>query len=731
MDWEDYLFKDFTTTQAANVNVTGGGERANYFISATLNNDNGMLKKDPQNTFDNNINQLRLGIQGNVGVTLTPTTKANVRLNTQILDYSGSAAGTAAIYQGVFEAPPIMFAPVLPAQANEDYILFGNRDGGPVAGRYRNPYAEMVSGYSKKNESTLIASLDIEQDLKFLTPGLRLKGLVSFKNWATTNVIRSFTPYYFGIESYEKGPDGKYSYQYKSINRGTTALSTGTSNGGDRLLNYQLSIDYNRTFDDKHNVGAMVVYLQRDYNRNTPGDFYQTLPERNQGFAGRVTYGYDNRYMIEANFGYNGSENFEEGYRFGFFPSVAVGYNISNEAFFTPLKDIISNLKIRGSYGWVGNSSTDGRFPYLTFVNLNPAEASPPGVTNFYYFGDTWQTSRNGGIITRYGAAGARWETGIKADVGIELGLFNALNITFDYFTETRKDIFMRRQLVPAESGITGDLRPFANLGKVKNSGIDLNVEYNKAFSKDLTVSLRGSFTYAKNKILEYDEPNYSEKEQYRAYTGHHVDPHYGLIALGLFKDEADVANSPLQTFSPNLKPGDVKYKDMNEDGKIDGNDRMVIGNPKVPEIVYGFGGSVQYKGFDFSIFFQGVANTSLMMSGIHPFTSDQTTLLEYVNKNYWRQENPNPNAEYPRLIGNLDSHNNYLPSTYWLRDGSFMRLKNVELGYTYKMARLFLSGQNLLTFSPFKHWDPELGDGKGLSYPNLRVATIGLQLTF
>lgn len=722
VDWEEFLFKDLTASQSANLNVTGGGKRVTYFISATLNNDNGMLKKDSQNKFDNNINQLRMSLQGNIGVNLTATTKANVRLNAQVLDYSGSAAGTAAIYKGMFEAPPVMFAPVLPAQNGEDYTLFGNRNGGPIDGKYLNPYAQMVSGYSNKNESTMIASIDLEQDLKCITPGLKVKGLVSFKNWATTNVVRSFAPYYYGIKDYTQDANGQYSYTYESITKGSTALSTKNTNGGDRLLNYQLSLDYARTFADKHDVGAMFVYLQRDYNQNAPADFYATLPVRNQGIAGRVTYGYNNTYMVEANFGYNGSENFNEGKRFGFFPSVAVGYNLSNEAFFEPLRNVVSNLKIRGSYGKVGNSSTNDRFPYLTYVNLGGAS---------YTFGDTWQNTGTGALVTRYGAEGARWETGIKANVGVDLSLFNAFSLSVDWFTETRKDIFMQRVIVPAESGITGDLRPYANLGKVKNSGIDLTLEYNKAFSRDFIVSLKGSFTYAKNELLNADEPIYAENEYYRSRVGKTLNSYVGLISLGLFKDEADVANSPEQTFSPNLKPGDIKYKDLNNDGKINENDMTTIGNPTVPQIVYGLGGSLQYKKFDFSLFFQGVAKTSLMMQGIHPFTSDQTTLLDFIAQDHWTEANPNPDAQYPRLISNLDSHNNFKNSTYWLRDGSFIRLKNIELGYTYRMARLFLSGQNLFTFSPFKNWDPELGGGKGLTYPNLRVATIGLQLTF
>lgn len=720
VDWQDYLFKDFASTQAANLNVMGGSKRVTYFISASLNNDNGMLKKDPQNTFNNNINQLRLSIQGNIGVTLTNTTKANVRLNTQILDYSGSATSTGDLYSHIFEAPGVMFAPVLPKQNNEDHIIFGNKNGGPTDGRYRNPYAEMVSGYSNRNESTMIASFDIEQDLKFITEGLKIKGLVSFKNWSKTNVVRSFTPYYYGITDYEKGPDGQYTYEYEVIKKGTTALSTSPSNAGDRLLNYQLSLDYARTFNEKHDVGAMFVYLQRDYNNNAPGDFYATLPTRNQGIAGRVTYAFDSRYMVEANFGYNGSENFGAGKRFGFFPSVAVGYNISNEKFFEPLKNVISNLKIRGSLGKVGNSSTNSRFPYLTYVNLGGAS---------FVFGDNWQNSGTGAIVTRYGAPGARWETGTKMNAGIDLNLFNSISITADIFKEVRKDIFMKRNIVPAESGITGDLIPYANLGKVQNGGVDISVEYNKVINKDLIVSAKGSFTYAKNELLEYDEPQY--KWSYLSDLNKPLNCAKGLIALGLFKDEDDIKNSPEQTYSPNLKPGDIKYKDLNEDGKIDDNDMTQIGNPNVPQIVYGFGASTQYKKFDFSVFFQGVAKTSLTMSGIHPFTSDQTTLLDFIAKDYWSEENPNPNAEYPRLISNLDSHNNFKTSTYWLRNGNFLRLKNVEFGYSYKMARIFLSGQNLLTFAPFKHWDPELGGGRGLSYPNLRSVTIGLQLTF
>ena len=718
VDWQDYLFKDLANRQTANFNVMGGGKRATYFISATVDNDNGMLKEDSNNDYDNNIHQLRMSIQGNIGVELTKTTRANVRLNTQVVDYSGSAVGTEEIYSSLFHAPGIMFAPVLPGKGGEDHIFFGNKNGGPTQGRYKNPYADMVKGYATKNSSTVIASFDVSQDLDFITPGLNAKGLVSFKNYSITNVTRSFTPYYYAVKDFSVDESGIYTYDYEAMTKGTTALSTETTNGGDRLLNYQFSVDYARSFNDVHHVGAMAIYLQRNYNLNAPEGFYQTLPTRNQGFAGRLTYDYDHRYMLEANFGYNGSENFADGSRFGFFPSFAIGYNISNEYYFEPIKNIVSNLKVRGSYGIVGNSSTDSRFPYLTYVDLGGSE---------YTFGDDWQNTAKGATITRYGTENSSWETGVKMNVGFELGLLNSLNITFDWFSETRSDIFMRRNVIPAETGIIGDLRPFANLGKVKNGGVDINVEYNKAINQDFIVSVKGSFTYAKNKLLEADEPFYGEKEQYRSDINKPLNCYTGLVALGLFKDEDDVKNSPEQTFSPNMKPGDIKYKDLNDDGKIDGNDMMQLGDPSIPQIVYGFGTSIKYKSFDFSMFFQGAAKTSLMLQNIHPFTSDQTTLLDFVAQDYWTEDNTD--AAYPRLIGNLDDHNNYKNSTFWLRDGSFLRLKNLEIGYTYKMARFFASGQNLLTFSPFDHWDPELGGGRGLKYPNLRMVTVGLQL--
>lgn len=717
VDWYDLLFKDFSMNQSANLNVTGGGKKVTYFLSASVNNDNGILKSDPLNNFKNNINHLRFSFQGNISAKLTKTTQVGLRINSQIIDYSGTAYDTSYLYNNIFLAPPTFFPACIPS--SEEHTAFGNMKGGPHNNLYINPYAEMVKGYKDNGTSSVITSFEVEQDLSFLTKGLKAKGLISFKNHSSTDVVRHFEPFYYQVDA-DNPMNDDHTYNYDIITKGTTYLATETYSSGNRLLNVQLNLDYNRTFG-KHDVSGMLVYLQRDYNDNAPNGFYASLPTRNQGIAGRATYGYDNRYMIEANFGYNGSENFAKGRRFGFFPSIAAGYNISNESFFEPLRNVISNLKLRASYGIVGNSFTDPRFPYITDVDLTGRG---------YTFGNNWQTTMFGAQVNKYGTENAQWETGRKLNIGMDLNLFDCLGIVVDAFRETRSGIFMQRQVISAESGIVGN-NPYANLGKVRNEGIDISLDYNKAFSKDLILNLRGTLTYNKNKLLERDEPQLPYS--YMSAIGKPLNRYVGLIAEGLYKDQEDIDNSPKSTYTPTLiKPGDIKYKDLNNDGKIDDNDMMQIGNPTVPQLTYGFGGSLQYKHFDFGIFFQGAAKVSLMMSDIHPFSGTESTLFDWIAKEHWSEENPNPNASYPRLISKVDDgFNNFRPSTYWLRNAAFLRLKNAEVGYTYKMARLYLSGQNLLTFSPFKYWDPEQGGGNGLGYPPSRIVNIGLQLNF
>lgn len=494
------------------------------------------------------------------------------------------------------------------------------------------------------------------------------------------------------------------------------------SHWSNNTINMQLAADYSRIFNEDHEVSAMLLYHQREY-RTPSWDFFGNLPFREQGLAGRATYNYKTRYFTEFNFGYNGSENFKSGKRFGFFPSVAVGYLISNEDYFLPLRKVVSLLKIRGSYGLVGNSFTSPRFPYITEVVLNDSNRG-------YTFGEQWNNTLNGYTISKYGEEGAKWETGKKINGGLEIGLFNKLTLITDIFKETRSGIFMQRRVVPTTMGIGGAL-PYANIGKVENKGLDMSLEFNHAFKPDFILSVKGNFTYAANKLLDRDEP--AQVYSYQSEIGQPLNSPFGLIADGLYTDQdiADIeaGKLPKPTFEANVMAGDIKYRDLNGDNVIDGFDRTFIGKPSVPEIVYGFGGSVKYKNFDASLFFQGVANTTLIMTGMHPFGSYRFQVYDFIAKNHWTEENPNQNAEYPRLTANDNQHNTQA-STFWAKDGSFIRLKNAEIGFTFKQFRVYMNGSNLLTFSKFKYWDPEVG-GNGIAYPTLRVFNFGFQLNF
>lgn len=728
VDWYETLFKDMSLNQYANFNVAGGGNRADYFVSANFNNDNGILRKDPFNKFDNNIKIRKYNLLANVGVSLSSTTKAIIRVNSRLDDYNGSRVTSSELYSRLFLAPPALFPAVLPPNAdNVDHIMFGNLNGGPIPSGtgnniYYNPYANMVSGYRSSFTATNMGAIEVNQDLKFLVDGLNVKGLLSFTNVSTSSNLRSSSPFYYEVSDFNE-VDGKYDYTYRNVTRGTTALSSTLSSEGNRLMNINFVLDYAKQFKN-HKVGGMMAYLSRDYSPNNPTSFVSSLPTRNQGIAGRLTYGYNDTYFFEGNFGYNGSEAFAEGKRFGFFPSLAAGYMISNERFWEPIKPIVNSLKFRGSWGIVGNASvynSDGssvRFPYLEEVNLSGRG---------YTFGNNWQTTQTGAAITKLGYPGATWERGKKINVGMDLSMFrDKLTLTADWFTETRSDIFMQRQVVPAEVGVVG-LTPYANIGKVTSNGVDGNLSYQQQLTPDLYINVRGTFTYSKNKLLDRDEP--TQLFAYQSAIGRSLNVGYGYTAEGYYKDEADIANSPENTLSKDLKPGDIKYKDLNDDGKIDAFDKSYIGDPTVPQIVYGIGASARYKKLDLSLFFQGTAKASLFMSGIHPFNPESSALLQYIANDYWTESNPD--AMYPRLISNLAYHSNFETSTHWMRDASFIRLKNAEIGFTHKFARIFVAGQNLATFSKFKYWDVELGGGSGLRYPNNRIVSVGAQFNF
>ncbi len=737
VDWYNEIFKDLSTSQTLNLNIQGGGAKADYYLGVNASHESGMIKNLSRDyySFDNNISLSKYVFQNNVNVNLTNTSKISLRLNVQLRDYTGPNKSASSLFSDIMQSNPVEF----PIAWNPDDARLQDLDSKPYHvmwggtandGTNPNPVADLTQGVDNNFQSTVIATLSFDQKLDFLLPGLSANALASFKNWSSTSMYRSFNlKNFYRLGDATVQEDELISYTLVPVSTPTTPeFKTSGGSSGDRTIYLQGQINYNRTFDRVHEVSGMLLYNQQEYNSNSGGTLYDLLPKRKQGFAGRATYAYDSKYLFEVNFGYNGSENFAKGHRFGFFPSVAFGYNISQEKFWEPLQNVISNLKLRGSYGLVGNDQFSGeRFMYLADVTLQGKG---------YTTGVDQNTSYSGPTYNRYENRKLTWEVGEKINAGIDLQLFNSLNIMLDAFKEHRTNIFRRRGTIPNFFG-TGSTVIYGNLAEVENSGFDLAVNYDKQLNREWFISVRGTFTYAHNTILDLDEPAFLQHPN-KSKVGHSINQNEMLIAERLFIDQAEITNSARQSWGI-VKPGDIKYSDIadaegNYNGIIDVNDMVYMGYPTVPEIVYGFGVSAQYKGFDASIFFQGTDRVSLMMSGFHPFgtsnSRDIYNVLEWVAADRWNPDDPNPYATYPALSVE-QNQNTTQASTYWYRDASFLKLRNAEIGYTYKNLRVYTRGSNLLTFSEFKLWDPEQGGGSGLKYPNQRIINVGLQMNF
>ncbi|MDR2038677.1 MAG: SusC/RagA family TonB-linked outer membrane protein, partial [Bacteroidales bacterium] len=463
----------------------------------------------------------------------------------------------------------------------------------------------------------------------------------------------------------------------------------------------------------------------------------QSLPQRNISTAGRIAYGYDSRYFAELNFGYNGSERFAKNERFGFFPSAGVGWMVSNESFMEPLKKTITSLKLKATYGLVGNDqigSLADRFFYMSQVNMEDGNYG-------HTFGTELGTTKPGISIGRYANDLVTWEVAKKLNLGIEMTLFEDLSILADYFTERRENILQTRQNVPSSMGLASI--PQSNLGIAEGKGFEIELKYQKSFSPDFWLVMNGNFTYATSKYKKIEEPDYSDTP-WKSQVGQKLNQLNGYIAERLFIDEEEVSYSPLQNFGDATRTmaGDIKYKDINNDDVINSNDMVPIGYPSTPEIIYGAGLSMGIYRFDLSCFFQGSARSSFMIdvAKVSPFIDNgQRGLLQDIADDHWSEQNRSFHPFWPRLSENV-IRNNAQNSTYWLQDGTFLRLKTAEIGYTLpeqltrkiriKTFRIYLSGVNLLVWSKFKLWDPEMA-GNGLGYPIQRVYNLGLNLIF
>lgn len=740
VDWYKEIFKETTWNQRANMNIRGGTSKITYFLNMNVTHETGMLKGRSKDFFsyDNNINLMKYAFQNNIDFNISPSAKIGLQLNAQMHDLRGpitannGSGGANEMFNAIMNANAADFPVTLP-QGNDQWIHWGGKQGG--SSNPPNPLAEATKGYKDAFESTVLANLHYTQKLDFITKGLSFRAMVSFKNWSSSTRFRingGYNMYRLDDQNPVSEDPTTHEKTYNQLPIGGDPtkhnLDANGSSTGDRTLYLEALLNWGRSFGS-HNLGALLNYNQKEYNINNYGnDLIASLPRRRQNISGRLTYDYAHRYMLEFNAAINGTENFAPGHRFGFFPAASAGWAVSEESFWAGIKKVIPLLKLRVSYGLVGNDQIGGaRFIYRPIVNLRGSG----GYTTGY---DDSKVSHSGPTFTRLLNENITWEIARKFNAGIDMKIGKDFNVTADIFRELRSNIFQQRESIPEYLGASG-VAIFGNFGKMENKGFEMTLEYNKQVNKDFFIQARGTFNYAHNTILERDEA--PGVRPALSLIGKSANQYIGYVANGLYIDAEDIKHNPKSTIGNiAIAPGDIKYVDQpNRDGVYDGvinsDDRVVMGWPTVPEIQYGLLLTSRYKKFDFSMQWVGQTNVSLMMNGMFPFgTQINRNVLQWVSENYWSKENQNPDALFPRLTQH-NNDNNEQASTHWLRDASFLKLRSVELGFNYKIARFYLSATNLLTIAPFKYWDPELGGGRGMSYPLQRTVNLGVQLTF
>lgn len=730
VDWYDELFKTTSMRQRANINVSGGADKVKYYMALDVQHEDGNFKTEKLHSWNNNINILTYSFQNNLSYKLTSSTTISMNMNTYIRQRTDPNKDAGDFWNYVRFTNPVEFPVYYPNQEGITHRMYGSAiltDDRLL----QNPRATLNSAFGQQNENKINTVIKIDQDLGMITKGLKFNAWVNWNSWSKQTFSRTIDPHYYTVDnpdSYDLNttPD-QFTYRRLNPNGGTDYIAeSGISKYSDQIFELQANLNWTRNFSG-HEISAMGIYRMREYRNSV-------LPNRNQGFSGRMTYDYNHKYLAEFNFGYNGTERLAKADRFGFFPAGSLGWVVSNEDWFEPLSPVVTHFKLRGSYGLTGSDDlvqpSGSYFLYIDKIHnndLNYLTWGSGASSGFGYNGGTG----GGPLLTFQALRGIGWEKSKKLDIGAELHLWGDLQIEADYFYEQRYDILMQRASWPWSLGY-GFAIPYSACGKIDSRGLEAAVHYNKNLAPDLNVSFEGTITYTTSKYVNVDEPDYPYPWTKQTGRQHDNYTQIGLIAEGLFRTQEEIDNSPEQQFGSSVKIGDIKYRDLNGDGVINDDDRTMISKTGVtPRLMYGFGGTVQYKKWDFGLFFTGSGMRTIMTNGIDPFQSGMGNgnygLWQYIADNYFDEEKGNFDAKYPRLgLTSGDISNNNRASTYWMRNGSFLRLRNVELGFSLKFARIYISGANLLTFSPFKEWDPELSNWN--SYPLSRTVNMGIQ---
>lgn len=715
VNWFKEIFNDFGKNRKANLAIRGGNEKSNFYVSAGYYDETGLFKVDGLQQYNSSIKFTRFNFSSALTLKATKTTTLDMGIKGWISNGNYPGSGTSEIFYMAIKTYPILYPTMYP-DGKEPFTSTG--------GGLNTPYGMLVNrGYATTYQNQTMSDIQVKQDLGFVTKGLSARILYAFDAINNNTLRRIKSPSTF----YAKSRDANGDLVYEVSGQGQDFLSFERSNGGSRQFYFEGAINYANTFG-LHRVGGMLLYNQSDRVSATAGDLIGSIPYRSMGSVGRFTYSYDDRYLAEATFGYNGSEAFNPDKRYGFFPSFALGWVVSNEKFFGNLTETFQLIKLRASYGLVGNGNiSTQRFGYVGTVM---------GTTGYSYGQDRGNSI--GGIDINQYPVDVTWETEKDLNLGIELKtLNNALSLQVDVFNRRRENIFRTRGVVPDYLGIRNQI--VGNLGIVNSKGIDITADYNKRFG-DFSVTVRGTFTFNQNKMLEDDSP--SKPYPWLETRGLPVFHRMGYIAEGYYT-QAEIDDPKVPRTVGIVQAGDLKYKDLTGDGVIDANDRTKIGRDQLPQILYGFGATIGWKQWSLGAFFQGTDMVDFYFnSDFMPFRNGMTSGGLYSNiHDRWTPDNPDQNAFYPRLSYGSDINQNYATSDHWVMNGRFLRLKTLDFGYTLKKGslsklgvqnmRLYFIGYNLFTISPFKMWDPELGGGAGTRYPNIKTLSVGVNVTF
>ncbi|MBO5779687.1 MAG: TonB-dependent receptor [Muribaculaceae bacterium] len=737
VDWKDLILKDGAMSYRANLNLSGGGSRARYYASVSYVTDEGMYKTDStlRDKYDTNANYNRWNYRLNLDIDLTKTTL--LRLGTagdlSLRDAPGWSDDD--VWRSLFGYNAIL-TPVLYSNGYVPMINVGREDA------RTNPWVMTTqTGYRQEWNNNLQNNVALEQKLDFITKGLNFVGRFGYDTYNYNSISHKQWPERW----YANGRDKQTGEIIFDKIKDKVDMTQESGNSGSRRTFLDLLLSYNREFAHHNNVSANLKYTYDSHiqTQNIGSDIKNSVARKNMSLAGQISYNWNYTYFVDVNFGYNGSENFADGHRFGFFPAASAAWNIQREKFFRDL-EWLDMFKVRYSYGKVGNDNMGGvRFPYLYSIDYTGE--------NVYNFGTLDTPTRaeyqHGLHFSSLASNNVTWEVATKQDVGLDIVLFqNRFSLTVDYFNENRTGIYMQRNFMPGILGL--ESTPWANVGAVHTEGVDGHFRYEDRFG-DVNLTVRGNLTYSNNIITNHDVENNVYPYQY--VSGYRVNQLRGLVAQGLFKDYEDIRNSPKQMFGE-YQPGDIKYKDVNGDGIVDGGDEVAIGATPTPSLIYGLGFSVSWKGLDINAHFQGAGKSSVMVNGMSVWAFQRGTwgqIIKDVVDDRWVDRetaellgipaNEDPNAKFPRLKFDSLGGNNYRSSTYWLEDCSYLRLKNFEVGYSLprnwleairlENIRIYFQATNLLTFSDFKLWDPEMGSATGEAYPITKSFTAGIQV--